>query len=377
DGFAAKYNLPFSVTYTKHKDVTCNGGNDGELIVTPFFGAPPYNYVWTPSVSIDSTASSLSIGTYRVDVTDNNSDVDFVTTDITEPFSITINRVITDVKCYNGNDGEIDITPSGGTSPYHFEWSGSGTSIAEEDQDSLRAGAYSVRVYDIHNCYTDSTFTIGEPTQIQTIMNGDDVTGFGNGDGEARVSVSGGTPNYIYFWYDDDSTYTAWDSTLVYTKDTISGLDGDVYKVVVTDANGCKATDQVTINEPGVLIATATKTNVSCYNGSDGTITVTPSGGTPFDPPARPYTYEWFHDAGLTDSIATGLSAGDYWVKVEDKNSIKDTAWVTLTQPPELIASIDSVKDVSCYGSCDGFIDLVVTGALRELLYQRNKRDCL
>jgi len=372
DGFVAKYDLPFSVTYTEQTNVTCNGGSDGELIVTPFFGAPPYNYVWTPSVSTDSTASNLSAGTYKVKVTDNNSDVDSVTTDITQPSSITVDRVITDVKCFNGNDGEIDINPSGSNPPYTYFWSttdGSGVTATDEDQTGLTPGTYDVTVTDKNGCTTDSSFVVGEPTQIQTTMSGTDVSGAGAGDGEARVDITGGTPNYIYFWYDDDSTYTAWDSTLVYTKDTISGLDGDVYHVVVTDVNGCKATDQVTINEPGVLIATATKTKVSCYNGSDGTITVTPSGGTPFDPPARPYTYEWSHDAGLIDSIATGLSVGDYWVKVEDKNSVKDTAWVTLIQPPELIASIDSVKDVSCNGGSDGFMDMNVTGGTLPYSY--------
>lgn len=366
DGFVAKYNLPFSVTYTEQTNVTCNGESDGALTVTPFFGEPPYNYVWTPSVSTDSTASSLSVGTYRVDVTDNNSDVDFVTTDITEPSLITVDKVITDVKCFNGNDGEIDVTPLGSNAPYTYFWSttdGSGVTATDEDQTGLTPGTYDVTVTDSTGCTADSSFVVGEPTQIQTTMSGTDVSGAGAGDGEARVDVTGGTPNYIYYWYDDDSTYTAWDSTMVYTKDTISGLDGDVYKVVVTDANGCKATDQVTINEPGVLIVTVTQTNVSCYNGNDGTITVTPSGGV------TPYTYEWFHDAILTDSIATGLSAGNYWARTEDNNGIFDTAWVTLLQPPELIASIDSVKDVSCNGGSDGFMDMNVTGGTLPYSY--------
>ncbi|MCK4344242.1 MAG: SBBP repeat-containing protein, partial [Bacteroidales bacterium] len=322
DGFVAKYNLPFSVTYTKQKDVTCNGGDDGELIVTPFFGAPPYNYVWTPSVSTDSTASSLSGGTYRVDVTDNNSDVDFVTTDITEPTEISISEVVTNVFCHpdngSGNDGAIDITVSGGTPAYTYNWTtsgGSGVSATAEDQTGLTAGTYYVTVTDDNSCEAKDTFIVAQPDSISfsgTIVT--DIINPPGGNGAVDLSVNGGTIPYQSYSWTGPNLFTS------STEDISNLADGGTYSVVVTDANGCTGDTAIFVNDVSSLsgsysISLSSPDFLNFTEAVDSLISVGISGPVIFNVESGTYTEQIsipeINGASETNTITFQSESGD------------------------------------------------------------------
>ena len=90
---------------------------------------------------------------------------------ITEPpaISMTVDGS-TDVSCFGGNDGEILITPSGGTPPYSFQWLGTFTSHSSsaEDPDDLPADTYSLTITDDNSCFVTypDLVIIGEPAQL-------------------------------------------------------------------------------------------------------------------------------------------------------------------------------------------------------------------
>jgi hypothetical protein len=107
------------------------------------------------------------------------------------------------------------------------------------------------------------------------------------------------------------------------------------------------------------------QTNVTCFGFSNGTATVTASGGT------TPYTYLWA-PGGQTNAIATGLSFGTYTVTITDasNSSIKDT--VNITQPSQITAVSNSSSDVSCFGDADGYIDISVSGGTAPYTYLWN-----
>lgn len=65
------------------------------------------------------------------------------------------------------------------------------------------------------------------------------------------------------------------------------------------------------INNAGDLTSSITQTNVMCSGGSDGTATVSASGGT------GPYSYLWLPRGGATAS-ASGLYAGSYTIAITD-----------------------------------------------------------
>jgi len=105
------------------------------------------------------------------------------------------------------------------------------------------------------------------------------------------------------------------------------------------------------------LEASVTDSNdVNCNGGSDGSATVTPSSGT------SPYTYQWDANTGnQTDSTATGLSAGTYYVTVTDADGCTANDSVTIDEPPLLVATTTG-SVASCPCPCAGSAYVFPTG---------------
>ncbi|GAH01990.1 unnamed protein product, partial [marine sediment metagenome] len=137
--------------------------------------------------------------------------------------------------CNNRNDGAINITASGGAGPYTYSWSHGPTS---EDLTGLTAGDYTITVTDANSCTLDSTFTIYEPAAWDVSVSVTDVTCYGENNGRAVVSVSGGIQPYNYLWSDGQTGQIV---------DSLSPID---YSVTITDAIGCSWVEIMTIAEP-------------------------------------------------------------------------------------------------------------------------------
>ncbi|MDX8337600.1 Ig-like domain-containing protein [Draconibacterium sp. IB214405] len=104
-----------------------------------------------------------------------------------------------------------------------------------------------------------------------------------------------------------------------------------------------------------------------CYSDSTGYIIASIDGGLPS------FSYSWEGPPGFvsvnSDSIG-GLWAGTYILTVTDGNLCVDIDTVELFDPPQLLATIDSVRDVSCYGYADGFIWASAQGGTGELSFE-------
>src|SRR5207244_1297942 len=110
-----------------------------------------------------------------------------------------------------------------------------------------------------------------------------------------------------------------------------------------------------TITQPSAaLTLSETHTNVSCYGGTNGTINITPSGGTGID------TYLWSDD--VTTQNRTGLSAITYTVTATDANGCTATKSVTITQPSAALTLSETHTNVSCYGGTNGTINITPSG---------------
>ncbi|NDB81050.1 hypothetical protein EB155_14415, partial [archaeon] len=306
-------------------NVSCLGGANGTATVTPSGGTSPYTYSWTtaPAQTV-ATATGLTAGSYNVTVTDANNCTTTGSVTITEPaVAISLAASAVDASCLNGTDGSVTVIASGGTTPYSYSWNTTPPQLSQT-VNSLGAGTYTVTVTDANNCSTTAQAVVNEPTTSITItVSGTtDASCFGNGDGGATVSASGGTAPYTYSWATNPVKTTA----------TVSGLAAGNYSVTATDNNGCSSTQGVTIGQPAVLtVPTPAKTNVSCFGGGDGTATVSPTGGT------APYTYAWSN--GQNTATATGLSAGTYTVTVTDANNCTATNSIVITEPTVLNAA--------------------------------------
>ncbi len=317
-------------------NVSCNGGNNGTATVTASGGTTPYTYLWTGGQTTASI-NTLVAATYSCTITDANSCTSTETVIITEPAALSIVMNVTDVSCNGLSDGEITAVVSGGTTSYSYAWS-SGGNLATET--GLGLGSYTVTVTDANLCTGTNTATITEPTAIIITETHHDAT-CGSANGDATVSVSGGSSPYNYLWSNGE------------TIPAITGLNSGNYVVTVTDANSCTNTLTVSIGSIGGPSLTTSFTAVSCNGGNNGTATVTATGGT------TPYTYLW--GGGQSISTISGLTAGTYSVTVTDASTCAASTSVIVTQPVAITAT-SVITNVSCYGGLNGSIAVTVNG---------------
>jgi hypothetical protein len=156
---------PANIAYGS-EDVVCYGGNNGsiDVIIT---GNDPFSYLWSNS-SISEDLNNLYSGTYTLTTTDSNGCTESIEVVINEPTPIvlsisTIDDTDPDILV---NNGSIDLTVSGGTPGYSYDWSYNGVQDPDtdpEDLTGLAAGLYIVTVTDNNGCTNIISATIYEP----------------------------------------------------------------------------------------------------------------------------------------------------------------------------------------------------------------------
>ncbi len=342
-------------------DATCFGVCDGTASVLVSGGVSPYTYLWSDGQTT-TTATGLCAGSYTVDVTDANgitvTSSAYVVNEpplLTATTSVVSNYNGQDVSCFGVCDGSADVTAAGGTSPYTYEWFQAGNSLGQFTQiaTNLCAGTYDVEVTDANGCQTTVSVTLTEPAPLVNAVTVTDASCFGVCDGSVTSSVTGGTTPYTYQWDDPGLS----------TTPGITGQCAGTYTVVVTDANGCSVTQTATINEPSQLVLTTSSNGSNCGQ-ADGDATVTVVSGDP------PYTYQWdANAANQTTATATTLGAGCYDVTVTDGNGCSQTVNVCVIDLGAPTVSILTQTDATCFGSCDGFAQIQVTGGTSPYNY--------
>lgn len=258
----------------------------------------------------------------------------------------------TSVLCNGTSTGSLSANVSGGALPYAYSWSNGSTG---QSINGLTPGTYSVTVTDGNGCFVSSSFTIVQPAPLATGVSQTDALCFGDSNGTAAVSVSGGTAPYTYFW-----------SSCGCTTSAITGLSAGAYFVTITDQNGCSVNQNITIGQPSQLVFGISSTsNVTCFGGANGAAATTVSGGT------VPYSYSWSSVPSQTTSGASGLSAGNYTVMVTDANGCTGAATCTITEPPVLSSVMSSVP-ATCFGSLNGSASVAATGGSQPYTYLWN-----
>jgi gliding motility-associated-like protein len=338
------------------QDIACYGDTNGTALANQVGGLAPFAYAWDNGQNSQS-AINLGAGTYVVQITDSNGCIDTASVILTEPDSMSNTITSTtnfngfDISCYGATDGSIDLTPSGGTTPYTYTWSNSAIS---EDVSSVPAGNYWVEIVDINGCTDSAMITLSQPDSIDISAIIDHVKCNAYTDGSIDITVIGGVIPYTYLWSTTD------------TSQDVSSLGAGTYNVVVTDLNNCTATDTLTVQEESPLVLTTTQNNVSCNGLSDGIIDLTVAGGV------LPYNYSW--NTGDTIQDIDSLVAGIYYVLVTDSNNCFKNDTIQITEPDSLLATINSAlypngHNISLWQYTDGSIDLEVFGGTMPYMY--------
>ncbi len=156
-------------------------GQTGETIdLTVSGGIPGYTYDWDYDGTGDNNDPQDPVitgpGTYNVTVTDFLGCTATLSVNVTEPDELMADASSEAVLCSGESSGSIDLTVSGGTPGYTYDWDYDGVGDNNDPQDpaDLPAGTYSVTVTDANGCTATTTIDVTEPTAAVTA----DVTGF-------------------------------------------------------------------------------------------------------------------------------------------------------------------------------------------------------
>ncbi len=362
--------LPVTVSGTT-EDLSCNsasGDPDGIINITPGGGqGAPFTYSWEAldgGLGLDVTAQNqtgLTAGMYQVTVSDVNLCTAVALFDLTQPDAINAIANAIDPICNELSTptpmGSITLEVVGGDEDYSYNWEttdGSGLINGDEDQTGLTAGTYFLTITDGNNCTLEVDYTLSEPAIVTVVGTPQDPgcnAASGAADGSITSVIAGGgigtnPGDYTYTWT------TTGGSGLVAGQADQTGLSEGVYTIVVTDGNGCTATETWELFEPDAVSCSLDSpilgdgTNVACFNDT-GIITVTPLGGTP------DYEYQIDGTDYLGNAVSIGpqtgntfeVLAGVYTVTTFDDNGCSSTCDYTLTQPDELIAGTCTTDD--------------------------------
>lgn len=157
---------PLSVSLTSQTIPSCNGGNNGAINVTVSGGSPAYSFLWSNG-AITEDLSSVSSGSYALTVTDVQGCKAYLTVNLSQLSAMIVTAAVVHPECPPGvnppagNNGSIDITVTGGTSPYTYNWVDlTPPPVEPQDRSNLAAGAYTVTVTDTRGCIKSITLNL-------------------------------------------------------------------------------------------------------------------------------------------------------------------------------------------------------------------------
>lgn len=413
---------PVTFSMTSQTNVYCFEGNDGIIALTAGGGQNQFQYHvlkdgqlfldWTNFSNGNNTSiQNLAAGVYKIKVRDSNLCVakengneKEITVTITQPSQAiaipTAEVEISQPTGYGLSNGYISVRVIGGTpntdGSYNFEWrkdSPTGTVITTGittdlvnnpytiKVDGLPAGNYYLTVKDknyanassqLGNCGIISReFIMPQPQPLVVTIQVDQQISCNmannyqfkpdlnnNGvpdeaeDGILKAIVTGGVGTYTYQWQKLNGGL--FQDIAGATQSTLGNLTTGTYKVLVKDTNNNTADTEYTFVFPAELAITLSANTIACYNQSSGQVSVTATGGT------GAYTYQW--NTNDTTPTVTGLSAGNYFVLVNDDKNCKVSGSVQIQGPDQLLINDLSVQNPICFGANNGEIKIEVSG---------------
>jgi hypothetical protein len=308
-------------------NVSCNGLADGTITISGLSAGA------TTTIQLDGTGPDLSAqttfapGTYLITATAPNGNADGFCTatasvTITEPIAVTVNASATNVSCNGSAPGTIIISGVSAGATTMIQLDGAGPDLSA--QTTFALGTYLITATAPNGnadgfCTATASVTITEPIAVTVNASATNVSCNGAADGTITISgVSAGATTIIQL----DGSGPDLSAQTTFAPGT--------YLITASAPNGnadgfCTATASVTITEPTVLTASITaQTNVDCFGNSNGSATVSATGGT------IEYTYLWDDPLAQTNAAAINLAADTYHVIVTDDQGCTATATATI-----------------------------------------------
>ena len=309
---------------------------NGTITVEATGGNGNYAYQWFKNGSTTSiianiaTANNLAAGKYFVIVKDaKGCALTSPLIEVTEPTLLITSAAVQNIILCNGDtNGSVrPITSGGFLKPgenYTYQWflDGNATVLATTTiLNNIGKGSYYVIVTDSNgNKATSKSITMTEPDILKNTLSGDYTLCGDANDWTITTAPLGGTPAYNYSWNTGAKT------------SSIQSVPAGKYSVVITDKNGCRVTNEITLSAPLPLTTTAQIKKPTCYAGTDASVALTTKGGK------GPYAYLW--STGERSSQLSNAKAGNYSVTITDVKGCIITEKYTIENPPQGVITL-------------------------------------
>ncbi|MHC1707938.1 MAG: PKD domain-containing protein [Bacteroidales bacterium] len=356
----------------------CYGNCTGSIIFDPSGGIPPYLYsimIWDPVLGYQywtnfqtaDTFSGLCAVPYPIRVVDYYGCLLSDNIPVGSPPQIfLLDTILTHISCFGANDGTITFIAAGGTGPLSFSLD-NGPFLSDSVFTGLIPGEHSVTIQDSVGCMrTFGPFVIIEPADLSVNTGGADVIIRCHGDSTGLIIAlpAGGTPPYLYTYIGPVNSSIYICDTVITNEDSILGHAG-IWKVLITDANGCKdSTLTQRFEPPPIEIVITTGSSNNCADTLHFFAQAQASGGTPA------YLYQWYTNTGIPMAFGPNLNnipPGTYMVKVTDSYTCRDSAYTTIDILSDTMLSI---HDKNCKnGFNDGDICVQGVGGSGQFAY--------
>ena len=357
---------PYIFNWALYNDTSVNGVDTA----TSLYCDTCTSYQWD-DLQIDSIyiLDGLTASSYLISITDINGCVDTLWLPI-DSFRVTArnqnnplifeNIIYQDSICFNSQSSDITILIDTIASwPLSYSIDNGSTYSSDSIFNNLVIGTYDIIVQDTYGCIIDSSIVINQydslAIHVDAIQN---ISCYGNNDGQIFISISGGSYPYSYLWTGPNG--------FIDTVTSITDLSVGTYSVTVTDANLCQLTDSFAISQPTPLqlnVISSSIKDVSCYGLEDGSaeVEVLSNTGT------APYEFLWTN--GKTTALNDSLDAGISTCTITDLNGCQETISVTIDEPAELVISDTNVVHNLCYGDQMGEIYMIGIGGVEPYEY--------
>ncbi|MBL7815752.1 MAG: T9SS type A sorting domain-containing protein [Saprospiraceae bacterium] len=277
---------------------------------------------------------------------------------VIEPIAIVLDSPrVTNVTYNGGNDGSVTISATGGIGTISYSISPNVGTKNGGTFSGLTAQTYIFTATDENGCTKTKAVTVTEaPAIIFGTPSVTNVSCNGGSNGSVTVSATGGTGAISYSISPNVGTKSG---------GTFSGLTAQTYTFTATDANSNTATITATVQQPtAIVFGTPSVTNVSCNGGSNGSVTVSATGGT------GAISYSISPSVGTkSGGTFSGLTAQTYTLTATDANGCTKTTTATVSQPTAIVFGTPSVTKVKCPGGNSGKVVISATGGTGTITY--------
>jgi gliding motility-associated-like protein len=342
------------INLTGFDDMSCNDADDGFIEITASVSdnsSSNYSFGWDPALGTNgpnvSFLDNLEEGSYFVTVVDAiNGCVLDTFFEITNPPLLDISNFTQSIDCTSGDNGNIQLFPTGGTPTYSFLWN---DNSVDNPRSGLDAGTYTVTVTDANGCNDSLTIDLfGSGSLMIDSFSIIPISCPGDENGQITVVINSSNPNLTYNWTGPNPPYS--------DSPTITNIGTGLYSITVMDDSGCMGSADTLYSGPEPISLTTMNDLPSCNGESNGAINTFPQGGL------GPYIYVWDHPNNTGNPSLASIPAGDYGLNIVDANGcVLDTV---LTLDDQLIIDIqlDAIPTLDCFGDANGTATATATG---------------